>query len=143
MPEPTRAEAERVLASAKTIGENVTWRSESSRTPRWRFEATVIGSSPLDVLKLCGFYGRKNWRFTLLMRQAPIRRFDFQYTDHRNPDRTIISQPHKHLWDDEQGNREVYVPDDIDITDVNRAFYDFLTECNIVLVGDYQSLVPF
>jgi hypothetical protein len=38
-------------------------------------------------------------------------------------------------------DREAYIPDDIDFSDVNRAFFDFLKECNITLIGSYQPLI--
>jgi hypothetical protein len=140
--EPTRAEAERVLQLAKEIGQHVRWTQQpGGKRPRWRLEATVVATDFPIGLRLVGNYGARHWGFALLMNNTPIRRCDFQWTGHRNPDGTMVEQPHKHRWDDVHRDREAYIPDDIDFSDVNRALFDFLKECNITLIGSYQPLI--
>lgn len=126
----------------KTIGESVIWRSQAGRTPRWRFDASVVAPGVEEPLRLVGNYGKKSWGFALLLGNAPIRRCDCSLKDHRNPDGVVIAEPHKHRWDDVHHDREAYIPDDIDFSDVNRAFLGFLAECNVTLVGHYQPLMP-
>lgn len=95
-----------------------------------------------EPLRLVGNYGKNSWSFALLMSNAPIRRCDCSFKGHPNPDGVMIDEPHKHRWDDVHRDREAYVPDDIDFSDVNRAFFDFLAECNVTLAGHYHPLLP-
>ena len=55
--------------------------------------------------------------------------------------RQRVTQPHKHLWDDEWEDKRVYIPDDIRFGDINEEFVDFLRECNIQLRGQYAQLL--
>ena len=142
MAEPTQAEAERVLQLEQEIGQRVTWRPQrDGKRPRWRLQATVLAIGSPVSLQLVGNYGKRHWSFALLVENTPIRRCDYQWSSHRNPDGTKIAQPHKHRWDDVHQDREAYVPDDISFSDVNQAFFDFLRECNIMLIGPYQPLM--
>ena len=137
MPEPTRAEVERILSQRKVIGENVSWKMRPGSNPaRLYLEATVLVPGTRETLQLRGTYGKKHWSYSLLLNGVPVRRCNNQHTPHQNPDGTVIRQPHKHLWDDECGDREAYIPADIDFLDVNRAFFDFLRECNISFHGN-------
>ena len=142
MADPTQAEAERVLTMTKTIGENVIWRSQPGRTPRWRFDVSIATYGVEEPLRLVGNYGKGSWSFALLMSNAPIRRCDCSSKGHINPGGVIIAEPHKHRWDDVHRDREAYVPEDIDFSDVNQAFFDFLAECNVTFVGRYNPLMP-
>jgi hypothetical protein len=54
----------------------------------------------------------------------------------------VFRQPHKHRWDDDHHDREAYIPTDIDFSDVNQAFFDFLGECNVTFHGTYQQIAP-
>src|SRR5579884_699896 len=142
MPEPTGAQAEFLLAQPKQIGGTVIRRPIiPSRTPRWRLETTVVAPTTLETLRLVGSYGRTNWSFALLVNTIPIRRLTMHGGRHTNPDGTVIEEPHKHIWDDLHRDREAYVPTDIDFSDVNEAFFDFLKECGITLMGQYQPLM--
>lgn len=142
MPDPSGAEAERLLAAPKEIGGDIVWKQVTGgRIPRWRFEVSVVVPATADLLRLVGNYGRTNWGFSLLYRNVPIRRFDGAGAPHTNPDGTKVSQPHKHRWHDLHDDRQAYVPDDIDVSNVNVAIFDFLKECGIDFKGRYQPLM--
>jgi hypothetical protein len=140
MSELLAREVESVLRIEKRIREDLAWRPDAgSRKPKWKIEGTVIVPDTSETLKIHGNRSARNWGFSLVMRGVPIRRFNVQNAPHRNPDGTIIREPHKHKWDENQGDREAYIPDDIDVTDVNQAFLDFLKECRIVHDGTYRT----
>lgn len=144
MPDPTRAEADEIIQQVKTIGEDVSWQAvPGCRTPRWHLRASIVAPQIHGTLRITGKYGKTNWAFTLLANDVPIRKLTYhRNAPHRNPDGTTIRDPHKHRWDEINRDREAYVPDDIDFSDVNQAFLDFLHECNITLHGRYQQLIP-
>ncbi len=53
-----------------------------------------------------------------------------------------ITEPHKHYFKENcpGGIRKVIPSHEIDRNDVNRAFMQFLDECNIRLLGEYEKL---
>lgn len=139
---PTTEEADLLVSAPKIIRQSVTWAPiKQSKIPRWRFEVVVVCPHPRVDLRLVGSYGTKNWGLSLLMDMHPIRRTGNHTAEHRNPDGAIVAAPHKHRWDTDQGDRDAYIPTDIDFGNVNHAFFDFLDECNIRLEGDYQYLM--
>ena len=127
VPEPTTAEVQRMLLAPKQIGESVRWRPQvHGRTRRGYFVAEVVALDTPDVLKLHGACSAAKWGFSLVWSNVPIRRLDHSPQGHRNPDGTIHNGRHKHTWSNLHRDREVYVPTDIDFSDINAAFLGFL-----------------
>ena len=92
-----------------------------------------------EILSLRGYIGRKNRSFVLLYKNIPIRKYTV-HPWHRDPvTRKRVDGPHKHIWDDDWGDKRVYVPEDIRKGDPNNELMDFLNECNISLRGSYRS----
>ncbi|MDP2845278.1 MAG: hypothetical protein Q8N79_04285 [Candidatus Methanoperedens sp.] len=55
-----------------------------------------------------------------------------------------IREPHKHKFKEgyPNGCRYIIPNDEIDRVDVNKAIFQFLKECNILLLGEYEKLSP-
>ena len=104
-----------------------------------RLSATVLTEESGELLNLRGYVGSKNRSFALLFRDIPIRKFT-AHPWHIDPvTRERVTAPHKHTWDDVYQDRRVYLPSDIRIGDPNDELLDFLQECNIALLGRYQT----
>jgi hypothetical protein len=50
----------------------------------------------------------------------------------------VINGSHKHYWHPHYEDNYAYPVDDVATDDVDKAFQDFLAECNIELRGDYN-----
>ena len=78
----------------------------------------------------------------MLYQNTPIRKYTV-HAFHRDPVTwERVTAPHKHTWDDEWGDRRVYLPDDIRIGNPDEELVDFLAECNITLRGSYLDRLP-
>ena len=120
----------------KVITANLSWRMVNNS---WKLEARVLVVGTTQLLRLTGTCGVRNHSFCLLLNNFPIRRWDMKRR-HKNPDNEPISGPHKHRFDEQQGDQWAYKPPDIHAGDVNEDFLAFLSECNIELKGDYQTI---
>lgn len=142
MPEPTTAEADRIVHLPKLIGERLEWQPIVHGTnQRWKLAASVIAPETTYSLQLRGSWNPVAWGFALLWNNAPVRRVNMSRHVHRNPDGTLIAEPHKHRWMSGHADRTAYVPTDIDFSDVNAGLMGFLAECSITLVGTYQPIL--
>lgn len=142
MSEPTTKDADRVVAQPKVIGQHMEWVSVMhGKNERWTLSADVIAPGTTHSLQLRGSWVPVAWGSALLWNNAPIRRLDMSHRVHRNPDRTLITEPHKHRWTTEHLDQIAYIPTDIDFSDVNTGFFGFLAECSITLTGTYQPIL--
>ena len=134
----TEAEARELVAESKEVRANLSWALDGHS---FRLEAKVLCLQSDAILSLRGTAGKKNRSLVLLYQNTPIRKYTV-HAFHRDPvTRQRVTQPHKHLWDDEWEDKRVYIPDDIRIGDINEEFVDFLRECNIQLRGQYAQLL--
>ncbi|MTI48257.1 MAG: hypothetical protein FH761_10470 [Firmicutes bacterium] len=104
---------------------------------RYKLKIPIFTNDGLE-LSLIGNYSNsrrgKNYSFGLFYKGASIRRWDFKPHNYAKP------TSHKHRWDG-INDHESYEVDDICLTNVNKAFYDFLIECNIKLLGTYCNIM--
>lgn len=131
----TEAEATEIYEMEKVIQEDWEWEHHGRN---WVGEATVscIGSDIL--LTLYGRYNRE-YSFSLVYRGSKvIRRWD--NGKHKNPDGKWIEGSHKHKWTKQHEDTLAYEVDDINTSNVNQAFHDFLEESNITLQGTYNQI---
>ena len=92
----TAVEADKVLVEDKVIAMNLVWRHEIRG---YKLEATVLSKDSGELMRLCGYVGKKNRSFVLLYRNDPIRKFTV-HDRHKGPvSRTVHTEPHKHIWD--------------------------------------------
>ncbi len=137
----SKAEAEALLAEEKLITANIRWQPLKSKSGRrYRFEVVVLVPSRNVALKLHGQVAKTNRSFVLIFGGDPIRKYTV-HAKHRNPDGTVIREPHKHLWDEVNEDGYAYIPKDITPGDPNREFVDFLKQCNIRLLGSYTPFL--
>lgn len=129
----TGAEADRLVALPKTIGDRIRWQTSIGRSgPRYRFEVVVVCPDPDPPMRLTGAVGLTNWSYVLLSREStPIRKLTKHGSGHTNPDGSEAGEEHKHRWHEDTADRDTYVPTDIRFEDHNLALIDFLTECTI------------
>jgi hypothetical protein len=117
----------------KIIEEDWTWEVAG---PNLVGEATVYCYESDAILTLKA-WKRRSYGFCLLYKSSKIvRRWDD--SRHKNPDGEIIDGSHKHYWHPKYEDNYAYPVDDIATDDVDKAFEDFLAECNIELRGDYN-----
>ena len=133
----TAREAEEILNEEKLIRANVRWNPDPPGSGRYKLSVMVLGVVSRRLLELRGNVGRTNRSFALLYQGNPVRKYTV-HAKHSNPDGQIVRGPHKHRWDDLDGDRWAYIPEDIAAGDVNREFMDFLRECHIELEGSYS-----
>lgn len=129
-----------VLSTPKTLVGNAAWELVPGRFPEWRLSADVLIHGEDESCRISGRAGKTNWSWALLFRATAIRRTGLHGGEHTNPDGSRIAVPHKHTWDETHGDGFAYIPNDIDFTSVNRAFFGFLSECKIAFGGVYQML---
>lgn len=140
-------EAEDLYQCQKWILEDVTWREMG----KFLKLDVPVHTQLNETLTLRGQY-RNRYSFCLLYRNnIPVRRWDYA---HRGTEKKIknsdgetvrvVSIPnqtgHKHRWDEDLEDRDIYAVDDIPLNDVNEAFHAFLDESRIELKGAYDPI---
>lgn len=136
---PTRSEADALVETPKIVTVLATWRP-SDRYNR-KLDVTVFVPDTRQLLRLTGTIGKRNYSFALLFNNYPIRKYTKHYShrDSRTGERVRV--PHKHTWDQDKADSEVYIPSDIDPdSDINEQFLAFCKECNIELLGGCQAV---
>lgn len=129
----SKAEVDRLYHMPKVIEGDWKWEVDG---PNFTGEATVycLNSDAKLTLKA---WKRRNYGFCLLYKSSKVvRRWDDSI--HKNPDGEIIRGSHKHFWHPQYEDSKAYPVDDIATNDVDKAFIDFLDECNIKHKGGYQ-----
>jgi len=138
---PSKAEADRLIAVPKIASSAIRWKYSDVSA---RLETIVITpDQPEHFFRLLAYVsneGSRNYSFVLLFHNHPIRKFT-KHSPHKIAG-VWVKEPHKHVWDGETENRQVYIPDDIDPINqtINEQFLAFCAECKIELVGEYQYL---
>jgi len=134
----TREEADKLVAERKLITSSVSWKPTGNYS--WRLDAKSLTKNTKEILLLKGYIGRDNYSFTLLYNNIPIRKFTKHLKHTWNG--VTYYEPHKHIWDEQTEDKEVYIPKDIDPnSDVSSQFLAFCNECNVELKGGYQTLL--
>ncbi len=132
----TSAEANAIWSEPKVIAVNLVWRRELRN---FRLEATILATTTGRTLSLRGYIGRKNRSFALLFKNIPIRKWTVHDRHRDAVSGQMVTQPHKHTWDDLHEDRATYLPTDMHVGDPNQELMDFLKECNITLRGAYRA----
>jgi hypothetical protein len=135
---PTKVEADQLVEARKVISSPTTWTLDVKNT--WRLEAKALAPTLKAVFRFVGYVGKRNHSFSLLYNNYPIRRYT-KHHRHQFKDK-IFTEAHKHIWDEYNEGRDAYIPKDINPNDdINEQFLAFCNECNIDLVGGYQSAI--
>lgn len=129
-------EADRLVKAKKLVSASVSWKTSNNNS--WRLEAKAVELETQEILSIKCYIGKDNYSFALLYKNYPIRK----YTKHQRHkfNGTVYDEPHKHTWDTEYGDKQVYIPKDIDPgASIDQQFFSFCNECNIELIGGYQQ----
>lgn len=133
-------EAQTLHETPKAIYDDFTWSWDGTK---------FVGSVSVecvhrdDILRLVAWRNDYRYSFSLLYRNAiTIRRWG-NHPGHTNPDDEPIDGPHKHKYIDGHEDDWAYETDDVSTSDVQQAFFDFLKEESIELVGSatYQTSI--
>jgi hypothetical protein len=134
---PTKSEADELVNAKKIVTASVSWSLERGS---WRLEVKAIEPNNQTIFRLVGVIGKTNHSFSLLYKNYSIRRFT-KHSIHKFKD-TIVTEPHKHVWDEKNGSSIVYIPSDINPNNnINEQFLAFCNECNIEILGSYQPVM--
>ena len=99
----------------KRIREDIEWREDQDHSPVCKFRADVESSGgwPLFVEGRCNAVsGTLNYA-VILNTAGRIYALDLGKA-HKNPEGEVVGEKHKHRWSERCGDREAYVPDDVD-----------------------------
>ncbi len=131
----TTEEAERLVEAQKIVTILLQWKRCNNLS--WRLEAKAVAPQTQDVFSLRGNIGRDNHSFVLLYKNHPIRKYT-KHLRHKFQGK-IFTEPHKHTWDTDYGDKPAYIPNDIDPeASIDDQFISFCAECNIDIRGGYQ-----
>jgi len=134
-------ERDKLYSLRKTVeGPRLRWEFVNNA---YRLETDVFVEGqtlPKATLKVKATMTARRYSFSLWYNNNQlIRRWDIKR--HVHVDGTVICGPHKHRWTEEHGERHVYPVNDVAENDVNQGLLDFLTECNINILGVYQTVL--
>ena len=126
----------------KRIRDDVTWREDEDHSPAREFRVSVESKNgwPLFVK---GRYSSAagTLTFVLILKTAGrIYGLDLG-KDHHNPQCEQVGEKHKHRWSERYGDREAYVPDDVNapVSDPVAVWKEFCTEAGIRHDGSMES----
>jgi hypothetical protein len=134
----TKNEADNLIKIRKIVSASVSWFPCINGS--WRLDVKALAQEAHSFLIIKGCIGKDNYSFALLFNNTPIRKYT-KHAMHKFQNQIII-EPHKHTWDEEFEDKKVYIPNDINPKDnINDQFLAFCKECNIELLGGYQSVL--
>lgn len=134
----TQEEADRLYRLKKYIPVNniIEWKVKCQNSERIAYELRipVVSEEDHEFILIANYSRTKkrgiNYSFCLLYKSCvKIRRWDMKHHYYKKP------TSHKHKWDG-TNDHETYIVNDICLTDVNIALFNFLDECNI----DYKNI---
>jgi len=129
----------------KVIVGDIRWSEDEDHSPTKEFLSKVQTTSGCPLI-LRGSYNReaKTLSFCLLHPTAGrIYALDLG-KDHRNPDRSLVGEKHKHKWTPQYRDKQAYVPLDITapVDPPGDVFEQFCEEANLHFGGDFQAPTP-
>ena len=138
----TDQELASILADeTKRIQEDITWREDEDHSPavEFRVELESMNGWPL-VLK--GYYNAAagTLSYTLILKTTGrIYGLDLGKA-HHNPQCEQVGEKHKHRWSEQYGDKEAYVPDDVNapVADPVAVWKEFCAEARIRHDGTMQ-----
>ena len=111
----TDAECASILEDeSKHIRDDITWREDEDHSPALEFRVDVESTNGWPLL-LKGRYNPAagTLTYTLILKTAGrIYGLDLG-KDHHNPQCDQVGEKHKHRWSELYGDKEAYVPDDV------------------------------
>jgi len=128
--------------STKQITGDIVWTDDEDHSPTCEFRCDVTSGNGWPLV-LRGSYNQLSGNLTYVIILSGVGRI---YAldigkDHRNPDRTMVGEKHKHKWTEEHRDKEAYCPADITepATDPVAVWGQFCAECGITHVGTMHA----
>ena len=123
---------------SKRIRGDITWREDEDHSPALEFRVDVESKNGWPLL-LKGRYNRAAGTLTyalILKTAGRIYGLDLG-KDHHNPTCEQVGEKHKHRWSERYGDKEAYVPDDVNapVSDPVAVWKEFCTGARIRHVG--------
>lgn len=131
----TDAEFESILEDeTKRIREDITWREDEDHSPALEFRVDIESNSGWPLL-VKGRYNPAAGTLTYaLILRATGRIYGLDLgKDHHNPQCVQVGEKHKHRWSERYGDKEAYVPDDVNAPVANpvAVWTEFCAEAGI------------
>ena len=119
---------------SKRIRDNITWKEDEDHSPALEFRVDVESTNGWPLL-LKGRYNPAAGTLTyalILKTTGRIYGLDLG-KDHHNPTCEQVGDMHKHRWSERYGDKEAYVPDDVDspVSDPVAVWREFCAEARI------------
>ena len=131
----TDAEFAALLADeSKRVQGDITWKEDEDRSPAMEFRVEIESSNGWPLL-LKGRYNSAAGTLTyalILKTTGRIYGLDLG-KDHHNPTCEQVGEKHKHRWSERYGDKEAYVPDDVNapVSDPVAVWREFCAEARI------------
>lgn len=128
-----------IMASAKVISGDITWKWRAGGSPALYFRVAVESAVSSDLF-VQGHYRpvRQGLTYALIYNHSRrIYGLDLG-NEHRDPSGKIVGETHKHLWSEHRGDdKETYVPQDITApaSDPVAVWQQFCNEARIDHIG--------
>ena len=118
----------------KRIQDDVTWREDEDHSPAREFRVDVESANGWPIF-VKGRYNESAGTLTyalILKTAGRIYGLDLG-KDHHNPQCEQIGEKHKHRWSERYGDKEAYVPDDVNapVSDPVAVWREFCSEAGI------------
>ena len=141
----TSAQFDAILAERKTIFQDIIWSEDEDHSPTKEFKCEVSSDCGWPLL-LKGSYNQLTNCLSFVIILSGVGRI---YAldlgkDHRNPDREMTGEKHKHRWTEEFRDKQAYVPNDITEAAAKplAVWKQFCLEANIVHSGTMIAPQP-
>lgn len=133
------------MDGSKQITGDVIWSEDEDHSPAREFRCEVSSGSGWPIV-LRGSYNELAGTLTYVLILSGVGRI---YAldlgkDHKNPDRKLVGEKHKHRWSEEYKDKEAYVPNDITepASRPVEVWEQFCKESNITHVGSMRHPEP-
>lgn len=142
----TQSEYEALMADGtKRIEGNISWVEDEDHSPALNFLAEVHSEAGYPLYAK-GYLNRVARKLTyVLIHRSEGRIYGLDLgKDHRNPDRELVGEKHKHSWSEQASDKEAYVPEDITATieDPPNVWRQFCGEAGLSHNGEMNSPPP-
>jgi hypothetical protein len=140
----TEIEADRIIAAQKSIRDDLTWTSNPNEA-WWKSEIRVTNDLGVDLRVYANVNMKEPTRFSYslsLSRNFRILGLDVNgahVNKHTNREEWLPGT-HMQRWTDQCRNRFAYTPEEEISQDIEEAFHQFCTECNIDFQGQVRPL---
>ena len=129
----------------KLVQGDVTWKEDEDRSPAVEFRVDIESTNgwPLFVKGRYNVAARTLTYALILKTAGRIYGLDLG-KDHHNPQCDQVGEKHKHRWSERYGDKEAYVPDDVNapVSDPVAVWKEFCAEARIQHDGRLKPPPP-